>query len=190
MSTSSPVTYIWPIPEKTAIIDYSKIVPQTYVTGKHIVETQIAYDKSLIQIFPRLQTYVPSYYSYDTDLNQDAITHTKLIDYFYLKAVDKWLHNDFDGLLDYFEIKKGKVKLISDTDKKNKNIDKKYYKGIFNFIEDFILKRKFIRKILTEYVSFQGVNWYDLYYHSKAIKDLMHFRLKKKIKKLIRKSSK
>jgi hypothetical protein len=53
-----------------------------------------------------------------------------------------------------------------------------------------LLTKKLIKKVLKEYVTIAEVNWYDLYYHSQAIKDLLIHRLKKKIIKLIHSSKK
>ncbi len=92
--------------------------------------------------------------------------------------------------MDYFKITNNKIKLISSVHKKNKNNSRKNSKLIFQFIEISLLTKKLIKKILMEYVFSMNVNWYDLYYHSKAIKDLLLHRLKKKLRKLIRKIKK
>jgi hypothetical protein len=159
------------------------------VSSPVLKKTQIAYDKTLIQLFPGVSLVeTPLVFSPSYDSNKDEYIRKKILSYYYLKATDKWLYNDFDDLVEYFEVKDNKVKLIDNADKKNKTMDKVYYNMILHFIEEAILTKKFIKSVIKEYVNIANVNWYDLYYHSKAIKDLLIHRLKKKIIKLIAKS--
>ncbi len=161
---------------------------QQVLSVKKVV-SPFTYDSSLVTLYPTIEN-IPSYYSSSDQLNNDRDIQRKLIDYFHSKATDKWLYNDFDSLLDYFEITNNKIKLISSVHKKNKNNSRKNSKLIFQFIEISLLTKKLIKKILMEYVFSMNVNWYDLYYHSKANKDLLLHRLKKKLRKLIRKIKK
>ncbi len=155
-----------------------------YTIRPEVKEMQISYDTSLIEINPKIQKI----YLGDDDLNSDKEIIQRIVHYYYNKAIDKWLYNDFDDLVEFFEVKGGKVKLISNYHHKNYTLDKKYYDAVLKFIENTLLTKKFVKKAIKEYVDLTMVNWYDMYYHSSALKELFLHKLKRRIKKLIKRA--
>lgn len=139
-------------------------------------------------------TFNTATFGYDRDpLNEDRNYQYKVMDHFYFRLKEKWLYHSekFLGLLKYFTVKhdgdKIIVSLIDDLDKvSEKNInyaDKKY---IFRFIENTYVKKKFVSKIIKEYVNITHVKWYDLFNNTDNLKDLFAHKLKKKIINTVR----
>lgn len=121
-------------------------------------------------------------------LNEDPKYHSKVIDHFYIRLTEKWLYKDpeFRSLLKYFKIEKdgkeGKVSLITDIDKVNKEpVDKTDRKYIFKYIEKFFITRKIVSRILKKYVAVTHVKWYDLFNNTDVLKELFAHKLKKLI---------
>ena len=155
-----------------------------YAITPEFKEFEISYDKSLIEINPKITKINLG----SDDLDSDREIRRRVVHYYFNKATDKWLYNDYNDLLEYFEIKNKKVKLISNYHKKNYSLDKKYYDAVFKFIENTLLTKKFVKRAIKEYVDLTMVNWYDLYYHSSALKELLLHKLKNRIKKLIKRA--
>lgn len=157
-----------------------------YTVSPQLVETRLSYDDSLISIYPKITTVTPPRYLGSNDLNKDKNIQDKIINYYYIKSIDKWLYNDFDELVDFFEVKNNKIKLVKNYKHKKSNDDKTNYYMILHFIEKAILTKKLVKKVIKEYIKLADINWYDMYYHSRALKDLLIHRLRKKIIKLIK----
>ncbi|HLX52338.1 MAG TPA: hypothetical protein VKR58_00255, partial [Aquella sp.] len=118
-------------------------------------------------------------------------------DYFYTKLTERWLYKDplFKSLLRYFKINKskdkGEVTLISDPEKTaESNVKEDDKKHVFKYIEKYFINRRFVEKVLREYVAVTHIKWYDLYNNTDNLKDLFNHKLKKLIKKTIYASSK
>lgn len=127
----------------------------------------------------------PFYYEIDP-LNSDLQYQNRTIDYFYTKLTEKWLYKDslFRSLLKYFHVSKkndkGTITLISDPDKiSESNILEDDYKHVLKYIEKFFITRRFVEKVLREYISVTHIKWYDLYNNGDTLKDLFRHKLKK-----------
>jgi hypothetical protein len=125
-------------------------------------------------------------------LNVDPRYQNRTIDYFHTKLTEKWLYRDpmFRSLLKYFHVTKkgdkGTVTLISDPEKVSKEkLTEDEEKYIFKYIEKFFITKRFVEKVLREYVAVAHVKWYDLYSNSDTLKDLFRHKLKKIIVKTI-----
>lgn len=131
--------------------------------------------------------YVNPYYGEIDPLNEDPRYQKSVIKHFYLRLREKWLYNDpkFIRLLKYFEVKKngdkGTVKLIDNIENTNRNIDKIDQKYIFNYIEKYFVSKRFVDRVLREYVGITHIKWYDLFYNTDTLKDLFAHKLKKLI---------
>ena len=72
--------------------------------------------------------------------------------------------------------------LISDPDNipksDNKEEDAKF---IFKYIEKYFITRRFVEKVLREYVSTTHIKWYDLFNNSDTLIELFVHKLKKLI---------
>ena len=132
--------------------------------------------------------YINPYYGEVDPLNQDSRYQKRVIEHFYMRLAEKWLYKDpvFKKLLKYFKVEEkgdeGKVSLIDDVDKASKkNINEKYSKHIFKYIEKFFITKRFVDKVLRQYVRLSGIKWYDLLNNTDTIKDLFAHKLKKLI---------
>lgn len=142
--------------------------------------------------------FIANPYLYELDpLNNDAKYQNKTIDYFETKLTEKWLHRKsfYGGLLKYFVIKKkgdkGSITLISNPDKiSESNISDDDYKHVLRYIEKFFITRRFVEKVLREYVRVSHIKWYDLYSNTDTLKNLFRHKLKKLIIKTIYELSK
>lgn len=127
----------------------------------------------------------PLYYDIDP-LNNDPYYHNRLIEHIYLRLTEKWLYKDadFKKLLKYFNVEvngnKGTVSLIANPDELVKtNEDKKKY--IFRYIEKVFISKKFVAKVIKQYVATTHIKWYDLLANTDSLKELFAHKLKKVI---------
>jgi hypothetical protein len=125
-------------------------------------------------------------------LNSDPRYHNRTIDYFHTKLTEKWLYKDpmFKSLLKYFHVSKkgdkGGVSLITDPEKLSKEkLSDDEEKYVLRYIEKFFITRRFVEKVLREYVAVTHIKWYDLYSNTDTLKDLFRHKLKKMIVKTI-----
>jgi len=122
-------------------------------------------------------------------LNNDPRYQDRVIEHFYTKLTEKWLYRDplFRSLLKYFKVEKsgdkGTVSLISDPNKTTdiSKISDDDSKFIFKYIEKYFITKRFIEKVLREYVKTTRIKWYDLFSNTDTMKDLLRHKLKKLI---------
>ncbi len=164
----------------TNIDDYDWILRDP-ITGKWTIPT-LTFNPLILN---------PYYYELDP-LNSNPAYQKKTIDYFHTKLTEKWLYKEpiYRSLLKYFKISKkgeeGKVILVSDLDKiSESNVPKDDYKHVLKYIEKFFINRRFVEKVLREYVAVTHIKWYDLYNNTDTLKDLFRHKLKKLIIKTI-----
>lgn len=131
--------------------------------------------------------YMNPYYD-NNPLNSDPKYQKRVIDNFYMRLTEKWLYKNpiFSSLLKYFKIEKsgdeGRVSLISNIkEASNENYDKGDRKHIFKYIEKVFISKKFVEKVIRQYVKRTNIKWYDLFYNTDVIKDLLKHKLKKLI---------
>lgn len=132
--------------------------------------------------------WINPFYGQIDPLNDDPKYQKSVSDNFYLRLKEKWLYKDpiFRSLLKYFRVEKSgdeiKVSLISDPDKISESqLNKEFDKYIFRYIEKYFITRRFINKILKEYVRTTRIKWYDLFHNTDTLKDLFAHKLKKLI---------
>lgn len=105
------------------------------------------------------------------NLNKDENTRNQITKYFYHKTLDKWLLNDLKVILEYLKVDGNTVKVLKEPTDKNTNTDA--VKQKIKYIEDRLLSKKMVKKILKSYTEKTGVNWYDIYKNTGPVKDLI-----------------
>lgn len=130
----------------------------------------------------------PAVYFPRDPLNEDPNYQKSVVNQFYLRLKEKWLYHDvaFRKLLKYFQIEKsnGKitVQLIDDPDKvgtTHVGEDERNY--VFRYIEKYFVTKKFVDQVIRSYVNTARVKWYDLFYNTDILKDLLAHKLKRLI---------
>ena len=121
-------------------------------------------------------------------LNEDPMYREKVIENIYVRLNEKWLysHSSFRSLYKYFNLEKsgskGTVSLIADPDKvSEKTVSDADGKFIIQYIEKYFATKKFVSKVLKEYVNTTHVKWYDIFNNTSTLKDLFVHKLKKQI---------
>lgn len=125
--------------------------------------------------------FVPKY----LDLNKDPSVHKRMVNYVYYKMLDKWLSADgaLSDVLEHLKVSGGKVVALKSDDDNIKNNSQKDIKAKVKYIEDKIITKKDIKRLLTEYTFETDTNWYDIPKNTHWVKKLLRRRLKKLIKK-------
>ena len=141
---------------------------------------------------------VPTLYPYlnidiDTGLNDNYFAQKQMTEYFLNRVLDKWLYkDDMCHLLRYFIIKNGKVEYVSSKEeaKKNKpcNDSVSDVELKAEFIEEHLLDKEEMRKILLKIISELNMKWFELPKRESLVVDVVERSLKKKIKKIIEKN--
>jgi hypothetical protein len=123
------------------------------------------------------------------NLSADPAIQKRLAKYYYYKILDNYLFDDLIDLLAFFNVKDGKVQLITSTKEYNPdNIDKDTEKNIklkIEYIEKNILTKNSVFKFLKKYVNKTGTRWVDLPKNEFFLIEAIGKYLKKKIKKMI-----
>src|SRR5579872_1404936 len=121
-------------------------------------------------------------------LNEDPEYRERVIENIYVRLTEKWLYSyaSFRSLFKYFHLEKsgakGTVTLISNPDKvSTQTISEPDGKFIIQYIEKYFATKKFVSKVLKEYISTTHVKWYDIFNNIPTLKDLFVHKLKKQI---------
>ena len=134
-------------------------------------------------------TYSRHLLSMVENLNADPQIHKQLTKYFYYKVLDKWIYDDLLSLLSMLTINDDTVSLVKKLDDVKTNtvlknsqeeIDKK-----IDFLEDNILTKEMVQKILYKFVSDTNINWYDLTKYEGAVREVIGKTLKSKMRRMI-----
>lgn len=132
--------------------------------------------------------FINPFYGEVDPLNDDPNYQSRVIDHLHMRLTEKWLYKDpvFRKLLKYFKVEEngdeGRVSLIDNIDDvKESEIDPKFRKHIFKYIEKYFITRKFVDKVLRQYVRKTKIKWYDLINNTDILKDLFSHKLKKLI---------
>ena len=132
--------------------------------------------------------YINPYYGEIDPLNEDPKYQKRVVEHFYMRLTEKWLYKNpiFKSLLKYFRIEKngeeGKVSLVPNMDSVSRsNVDEKDRKYVYRYIEKIFITKKFVDRVLRQYVKTTHIKWYDLFHNTDTIKDLFAHKLKKLI---------
>lgn len=131
----------------------------------------------------------PMYVQYD-NLNTQKHIQDKIIKYFRYKFLDKWIYGELLDILNYFKINSnGQIDILNnmkeyDVNRVQKD-SKENIKRKINFVEDFFLTSKAVKKILERYMLKKKVTWIKLPKYEESVKKYMASELVKNIKKNI-----
>lgn len=162
--TTTSSSYISPISTTYLTDELTKLstpVVRTVVLDKPIITATTT-------LYPTVYT-TPSIYKVDQndDDNDNYFIQKQMTEYLHYRILDKWLYEDeLCHLLKYLVIDGGKVKLIKSKsdykenkvcDDKKENIEKKA-----DFIEENLLTKEKMKKLLTKVIYDSGIKWYNL----------------------------
>jgi hypothetical protein len=158
-------------------IDFLEFIFRNPITGKWT-----------IPILTFNVNYPSPFYTEIDPLNNDTNYQKSVVENFYLRLKEKWLYKEpiYKSLLKYFKVEKkgdeGKVYLVpSASEVSESNVDSKLQKHVLKYIEKFFITKKFVDKVLREYVNTTRIKWYDLFHNTDTLKDLFAHKLKKMI---------
>ena len=188
-TTSSPTYY----PTYSVTSDYySPYTKTTYsVTSSYNPYVTTHYDQTNSPLVPSVNfSYSQPAAGFYENLSMNPETQNKITKYVQMKALDKWFPGDLIDLLNYFKIdSNGKVdvidslneyKPISSTNDTKQNLERK-----IDFIEEFFLTPRIVRKILDKFTKKANIEWIKIPKNSFYVKELIANKLKKMIKEAI-----
>jgi len=144
-----------------------------YPYAPPVIHTDKASIFSGINVIPQLPV------SYES-LNDDMSIRNKLVNYYYDKLYDQWLHTDFRYVLKNIKVRNGKaIGLRRPAKQSLSQVNEK-----IDFIETRLLTRNYLYRLLATYVAKSHTNWYDLKRNKSHIKRLILHKLKRMIDRL------
>lgn len=185
MSSITPISSVYPYTTVTSIDPYGIAVSTpTYVPSVVVNDIGTVVSNPIVHA-PSIAVPLAS----SLDLNKNHDLRKEMTNFFYYKTIDKWLSSDMSDLLNYLKVGSKGVELLNklseyspDNSKKDTEQD---HKLKIEYIENKILSKENIYKILKKFVSEERVNWFDLEDKSFFIKDLIKKFTKKKLEYLI-----
>ena len=120
------------------------------------------------------------------DLNRDNELQKKFTIYFWKKLRDEWMH-DYIKLFKYIVGKKGNYRVVSNETefRKNKSFDSLNKEDIINYILSEIYTKSMLATSLDKFRTKMNINWWDLRYFKKTLKNFLYYQIKKQIKYLV-----
>lgn len=119
------------------------------------------------------------------DLNQDPQIRNKLTKYFYYKTLDLWLYEDLDNLLKYLHVSGNKVDLVKNLEHLDTNESQEAVDAKISFIEEALLNKDDMYKILKKIIKQSGIGFIDLPKNEYLVVDGVKHFLKNKFRDLI-----
>lgn len=175
LSPLSPVSPVITPVNKITVGPYSTTVTSTNV----------------LSYVPTVPNYIYNSYS---DLNDGYLAQKQMVEHILYLVLDKWLYKDLCHLLKYLIVVDDKVKYIDNIDdyKKNKICDdsKKDVKLKADFIEENILGKNEMRRLLKRMIDELGYKWYEFPMREGVVMDTVERYLKRELKENIEKRSK
>ena len=122
-----------------------------------------------------------------TDLNSDPRVQKRMIKYFQMKTLDKWLMEDLLDILNYFRIDgKGNVDIINNMNEYKPNGVQHESVGQLekriDFIEKWFLTPSVVDRILQRFASEKGIQWVHLTRYQHELKNIIADKLMKLVK--------
>lgn len=133
----------------------------------------------------------PPLYTYeiDTGLNDNYLAQKQMVDHMLYLVLDKWLFKDLCHVLKYLKVVNGRVEYISNLDDYDKNkicsdsVEDVNLKA--DFIEEHILGKDEMRKLLKRIIEELNYKWYELPLRETVVMDTVERYLKKHLKEAI-----
>jgi hypothetical protein len=171
-----PLSPLLPLSPQSPLSPLSPIVPVSIVT-------------------PDYKPYNPynPYYPYVTvynDLNNDSRIHRRMVKFFQMKTLDKWLLTDMLDVLNYLKVDQyGKVDVINSMNEYRPNSSQNESQPILekkvDFIQKFFLTSSVVNRLLHRYVRESGTQWVQLTNDQYQIRKEIFRKLMKLIKAAI-----
>lgn len=125
-----------------------------------------------------------------TDINGDPRVQRKIVKFFQMKTLDKWLFEELMDILNYFKIdNKGYVDVLGGFNEYKPSVVQQeimqQLEKKVDFIEKYFLTSSVVHRILDRYTKENGVEWVHLPRHQHAIKQLIGDKLMSLIKTAI-----
>lgn len=177
------VTTVTPISPVSPVIPVTKVTTVTPVSPILVTSDEDAPYVAAVDF-----TYSKPYFSVYENLNVDPYIHSRMTKYYLAKTVEKWLYEDLIDALNYLRVRDGKIDVLGSLKEYNpvsvdKDSDATIKKKI-DFLEQYFLNKRIIKKWLAEFVKQTHYNWFDLTKGEYFLKDLF----KKKLIKLLKQS--
>ena len=140
---------------------------------------------SIVPVTPLLTT---PYYAVEveTGLNEGYLAQKQMVDHMLYLVLDKWLYKDLCHILKYLKISDGKVEYISNADEyKNNKIcsdSESDVEAKADFIENNILGKNEMRRLLKRMIDELGYKWYEFPLREQVVMDTVERYLKKHLK--------
>lgn len=126
-----------------------------------------------VTLLPQRRFELPPSY----DLNKYEAVRHKEASYFRYKILDKWIYEDMSNLLGYLEGNRDNIHLISDLSKYNKNAvvhdSEDVIEAKIQHLEDNIITKKVVYRILKNFVDGTKANWYELHKNEYFVKEAL-----------------
>ena len=112
-----------------------------------------------------------------------------VIDFYYKKINNSWIHKSFHIFLDYLVINNNKIKLVSNMSEIKDNTKDKLKKGEYSFKVKYfkknIMPKKKIEKFLYKFIKKTNLEWKNLINEHDFIKKTLFKFIQKKLQKKI-----
>jgi hypothetical protein len=135
---------------------------------------------------PLYQSYIPRNYSYQ-NVNNDRDLIRNVTKYFFEGTMNRWLYSDFQELLKYLVIKKGKVHIVSNREELSKNkLDNNMndMKLKVKFISEYVMTKYDMRSFLKKLSLKSGVDLWKFKDYKSRVKKSIFKKIKSKLEKL------
>ena len=147
-------------------------------TPAQLSSNRVDIEISTPMIVPTTTTYI--------DVNSDPDLQKKMSKFFFEKLMNKWLHSDFEDLLDHIVVKGKNAKLVSKLkDVKSNKTKGSEYDDKIDYIAEEVMTKHDVRSFLKKFVTKSGINWWDLKNHMRIVKKSLYKRIKRRFEKMI-----
>lgn len=165
-------------------LQFLKIYDTYPVTSKDFLYNQLLADKKNNFITTPFLNPTPH-----VDLNDDPEIRMKMTDYFFDKFKHSWIRTDFIDLHSFLKITKNdNIEFVKSWKEytENNDIEKSKSEIKAYFITREIFDKGKMVKLLNRFIEKnESANWYDLKRFKEEIKDVVHRKLRSKMKKYV-----
>ena len=137
-------------------------------------------------IIPGQPLFLPNEYN----LNADVNVHKQVTKFFYYLTLDKWLLSDMINILGFFVHDGKNVSIINNISDYREDAASKDSKEVIEkkveYIEKYILTEDTMHRILNKLTKdVKEINWYDMHKNKYIVKDYIHKKLRRILKRTL-----
>lgn len=175
----SPFSKISVGPYSTTVTTATSVLSPTSIMSPDLLSP--AYVTSITPVIPLYNVEV------DTGLNDNYMAQQQIVEHYMAQVYNKWLYGkDMCYVLKYMKVVDGKVRFLSSIDeyKKNKICDdtEADVETKIDFINDNILTKSDMRKLLNRLIVELGYKWYELPQKEDLVFEVIERHIKKALK--------